>query len=83
MLLPLSLEINLPKEFGTRHRGAIGITEQHNVMAVVVSEETGIISIARNGILKRYIDGEMLKEAVESAYGPYRRERGFLEKQSG
>lgn len=67
--LPLSLEINLPKEFGTRHRAAIGITEQHNVMAIVVSEETGIISIAKNGQLKRYIDGEMLKSAIENVYG--------------
>jgi diadenylate cyclase len=67
--LPLSLEVNLPKEFGTRHRAAIGITEQYNVMAVVVSEETGIISIASNGELKRYIDGEMLKSAIEKVYG--------------
>jgi diadenylate cyclase len=67
--LPLSLEVNLPKEFGTRHRAAIGITEQHNVMAVVVSEETGIISIASKGDLKRYLDGEMLKAAIENFYG--------------
>lgn len=67
--LPLSLEINLPKEFGTRHRAAKGITEMYDVMAIVVSEETGIISIAKNGELKRYIDGEMLKDAIEEAYG--------------
>lgn len=79
--LPLSLEVNLPKEFGTRHRAAIGITEQHNVMAVVVSEETGIISIARRGELKRYIDGEMLKSAIESEYGlTYREESKWQKK---
>lgn len=67
--LPLSLEINLPKEFGTRHRAAIGASEAHNLTAIVVSEETGIISIAKDGQLKRYIDGEMLKAAIENVYG--------------
>lgn len=81
--LPLSLEVNMPKEFGTRHRAAIGITEQHNVMAVVVSEETGIISLARNGILKRYIDGEMLREAIESAYGLKTENENFWKNKSG
>lgn len=79
--LPLSLEVNLPKEFGTRHRAAIGMTEQYNVMAVVVSEETGIISIARNGELKRYVDGEMLKSAIENVYGlTYREESKWHKK---
>ncbi|MDD4003208.1 MAG: diadenylate cyclase CdaA [Clostridia bacterium] len=81
--LPLSLEVNMPKEFGTRHRAAIGITEQYNVMAVVVSEETGIISLARNGILKRYIDGEMLREAVESAYGLKTENDNFWKNKTG
>jgi diadenylate cyclase len=66
--LPLSQEVNLPKEFGTRHRAAIGITEMHDVTAVVVSEETGIISTASRGQLKRYLDGDMLKEAIDAFY---------------
>jgi diadenylate cyclase len=67
--LPLSLEINLPKEFGTWHRAALGVSEAHNLTSIVVSEETGIISIAKDGQLKRYIDGEMLKTTIEGIYG--------------
>lgn len=67
--LPLSQEINLSKEYGTRHRAALGISEQQNVTAIVVSEETGIISMAKSGQLKRYLDGEMLKSSLEKVYG--------------
>jgi diadenylate cyclase len=49
--LPLTQDITLPKELGTRHRAAIGITEESNVMAIVVSEESGIISLARQANL--------------------------------
>jgi len=66
--LPLSQEINISKDFGTRHRAAIGISEQQNVTAIVVSEETGIISMAKGGQLKRYLDGDMLKSSIESVY---------------
>lgn len=60
-LLPLSEDRNLNKELGTRHRAAIGISEQTDAIVIVVSEETGIISIAQSGRLQRYLDAEALK----------------------
>ncbi|MBQ7643044.1 MAG: diadenylate cyclase, partial [Clostridia bacterium] len=56
--LPLPQEVNIPKELGSRHRAGIGITETVNVTALIVSEETGIISIAQGGKIKRYADSE-------------------------
>lgn len=66
--LPLSQEINLPKELGTRHRAGIGITEAINVTSIIVSEETGVISVAHGGKLKRYADTEMLKNTLRNFY---------------
>ncbi len=66
--LPLSQEVNLPKELGTRHRAGIGVTETINVTALIVSEETGIISIAREGKIKRYVDSEMLRQTLKEYY---------------
>ena len=53
-LLPLTENRNLSQELGTRHRAALGMSEQSDAMVLVVSEETGAISIARNGELMRY-----------------------------
>jgi diadenylate cyclase len=60
-LLPLTEDRRLNKELGTRHRAAIGITEQSDAVVVVVSEETGVISVARGGQLLRYLDADSLK----------------------
>ncbi|MGN0795826.1 MAG: diadenylate cyclase [Christensenellales bacterium] len=65
--LPLTQKL-VNKEMGTRHRAAIGITEECDCLAIVVSEETGIISIVKNGDIKRYITMEKLKEEIERAY---------------
>ena len=62
--LPLTLDPYLSKEFGTRHRAAIGITEDTDAIAVVVSEETGAISIVIDGHMERKLDGERLKEVL-------------------
>lgn len=67
--LPLSENSKIAKDLGTRHRAAIGISEQSDVLAIVVSEETGIISIVKKGVIKRYITPEKLYEAIEAAYG--------------
>lgn len=67
--LPLTQNINVGKEFGTRHRAAIGITEETDVVAIVVSEETGIISVGRAGELKRYMTMEKLKAVIEEQFG--------------
>lgn len=66
--LPLAQESNLPKELGTRHRAGIGITETINVTSIIVSEETGVISVAHGGKLKRYADTDMLKQTLSSYY---------------
>lgn len=60
-LLPLTEDRSLKKELGTRHRAAIGLAEQSDAAVIVVSEETGIISLARSGRLVRDLDAEALK----------------------
>lgn len=67
--LPLTAETNISKELGTRHRAAIGITEESDVTAIVVSEETGIISIVTKGKLKRYMTPDKLFEEIKRAFG--------------
>jgi diadenylate cyclase len=71
--LPLTLNPQLSKELGTRHRAAIGITEDSDAVAVVVSEETGIISFASAGQITRHLDAAGLREALEQALEPTRR----------
>jgi len=66
--LPLSQKLNIPKDLGTRHRAGIGITETINVTSIIVSEETGIISIAKGGRITRYADSETLKEVLNAYY---------------
>lgn len=66
--LPLSQESDLPKELGTRHRAGIGVTEMLNVFSIIVSEETGIISIARGGKITRYVDSETLRKTLKEYY---------------
>lgn len=76
--LPLTQATNLPKDWGTRHRAAIGITEETDIMAIVVSEETGIISVATGGSLKRYVTTERLADMLYSIYKiatPYKKKR--------
>lgn len=65
--LPLTLDPHLSKELGTRHRAAIGITEETDAMTVIVSEETGIISSAMGGRITRNLDGTGLRTVLESA----------------
>ncbi len=66
--LPLTQKTSYPKEFGTRHRAGIGITEVANVVAIVVSEETGIISIIKQGTVSRFPDTEQLTQALKDYY---------------
>ena len=67
--LPLAQSENLPKEMGSRHRAALGVTSVASVTAIVVSEETGIISIVKNGaIKKKYADATDIKEALSDYY---------------
>lgn len=66
--LPLTQNVNIPKELGTRHRAGIGITETTNVIALIVSEETGIITIAQRGKISRYADYDLLKKTLSDYY---------------
>jgi diadenylate cyclase len=59
--LPLTLDPTLSKELGTRHRAAIGITEETDALAVIVSEETGAISLATGGEITRDLDADTLR----------------------
>jgi diadenylate cyclase len=68
--LPLTLNPYLSKELGTRHRAAIGITEDTDAVALVVSEETGITSLAMRGEIKRHLDAAQLREALHEALQP-------------
>ena len=64
----MTQKTSYPKEYGTRHRAAIGITEVANVISLVVSEETGIISIVKQGNVTRYADYDMLIDALKDYY---------------
>ena len=67
--LPLSQNIdNIPKDLGTRHRAGIGITETMDVISIIVSEENGIISIAKEGKITRYADAEALRKTLYNYY---------------
>lgn len=66
--LPLTQKTSYPKEFGTRHRAGIGITEVANVVSLVVSEETGIISVIKQGNVQRYADYDILRSALRDYY---------------
>ena len=67
--LPLSQNLGIDKELGTRHRAAIGVTESNKVTAIIVSEETGVISTAEDGEITRYYDSPMLTAKLEQIYG--------------
>ena len=67
--LPLSDNKELSSELGTRHRAALGISEVSDAKVLIVSEETGVISIAHEGTLTRYLDRKSLREALEEIYG--------------
>jgi diadenylate cyclase len=63
-LLPLSTNPNLKKTWGTRHRAAIGVTEETDAVAVVVSEQEGTVALVVGGNVTENIDGTRLKSAL-------------------
>jgi diadenylate cyclase len=86
-LLPLTENVHTGAHLGTRHRAAIGITERTDALCVVVSEETGQISIANNGRMVRNLDEEKLRKVLQVIYQPakepprfprFRRPRAWL-----
>jgi len=76
-LLPLTVRPGLSRALGTRHRAGIGITEETDAVAVVVSEETGTLSLAREGRITRGLTEEELKVALLALIGPQVRIASF------
>ena len=69
-ILPLSEELRSDGHLGMRHRAALGITEQSDAISIVVSEETGIISVAHNGRMIRHLDEKRLRRILQALYKP-------------
>jgi diadenylate cyclase len=70
--LPLSLKEGLPKRFGTRHRAAIGISEETDALAILVSEERGTICLARSGELQEDLDAKSLRDLLFREFAAYK-----------
>jgi len=68
-VLPLSKSSEIPKKYGTRHRAGLGISEESDAVAVIVSEETGEISVAVGGRFHRNLDQELLKSLLLKELG--------------
>ena len=67
--LPLSDNMQISKELGTRHRAAVGISEVSDSLTIIVSEETGSVSVAMNGTITRNVSEEELKKLLRAAAG--------------
>ncbi len=70
--LPLSVNPNISSKMGTRHRAAIGITEETDCLALVVSEETGAISMALRGVLERNVTKAQLDRKINEHFGVWK-----------
>jgi uncharacterized protein (TIGR00159 family) len=83
--LPLTTDPNLSRTYGTRHRAAIGITEESDALAIVVSEERGVVSLARDGKITGPLEAQGLKRILVAELMPSgeakkraERERGMI-----
>jgi diadenylate cyclase len=74
-ILPLSQSPDIDPALGTRHRAALGISEQTDALVVVVSEETGMISVMEEGKMIRGLTEEMLRNRVKEAFAPVPKEK--------
>ncbi|MCD8568160.1 MAG: DNA integrity scanning protein DisA nucleotide-binding domain protein [Geovibrio sp.] len=72
-ILPLSKKVDIGKNYGTRHRAAIGITEETDAVSVTVSEEKGSITVAHKGVLSEELDAEMLRVRLKELFEADRR----------
>lgn len=69
-VLPLTNRTSIGKNLGTRHRAGVGLSEVSDAFIIIVSEETGAISVARNGTLRRFLDLKTLKKMLLDIYLP-------------
>ncbi|MDI6800589.1 MAG: diadenylate cyclase CdaA [Thermodesulfovibrionales bacterium] len=74
--LPITLGTDVGKTFGTRHRAGIGITEETDAVVIVVSEETGMISVAVHGKLETHIDMGTLRDMLTDLFTESKKEKG-------
>ena len=63
-ILPVSHDLDIPKELGLRHRAALGISQESDALAIIVSEETGGISIANDGEFRLNLSAEELESVL-------------------
>ena len=75
-MLPLSGNVNLSRELGMRHRAGIGVSENSDAVVAIVSEETGSISVAVNGMLKRHLSPDTLERMLRLELMPAAEEEG-------
>ncbi len=75
--LPFTENPNLSKELGTRHRAGLGITEVSDAVVIIISEETGVISLANNGKLTRYLDEKTLRSTLMNFFAVTKKKRSF------
>ena len=68
VILPVTEQVDLPPEYGLRHRAGLGISEVTDSLVIIVSEETGHMSIAEKGVLQKNISSKGLKEKLESDF---------------
>ena len=71
-LLPLTLTSNISEELGTRHRAAIGLTEETDAIVIVVSEEMGSVSLVQAGTMTKGLDAQLLRRLLGELLGPPR-----------
>jgi diadenylate cyclase len=79
-VLPLTERQNIGKNLGTRHRAALGLSEVSDAFVIVVSEETGAISVAQNGEFRRFLDLKTLEKMLLDIYLPSADDRNLLSK---
>lgn len=77
-LLPLSEGSSISRELGTRHRAGLGISEVSDAVVFIVSEETGVISMARGGKLTRHMDARSISQLLHSLYDPQQSQQHHL-----
>ena len=81
--LPLSDNMELSKELGTRHRAGVGISEATDAFTIIVSEETGKVSVTQSGQLIRNLDGEQLRELLVKVQDKNVEQKGYLKRLRG
>ena len=79
-ILTLTDAAGVSRDLGTRHRAALGVSETTDAVALIVSEETGIISVARGGKLNRHMDAKSLRNMLEEIYIRHRGQKSLLKR---